>query len=110
MNRRILVVEEAEAELVAAVRWYDAHRPGLGAELQASVDEALARLVERVVAASPVSGMPAAIGAMKVFVARFPYAVIFVERGDDIWVLAFAHHHRRPGYWRGRDPSAPAGG
>ena len=105
MSKRILVVEEAEAELVAAVRWYDARRSGLGSEFRDSIDNALRKLVERPVAAAPVAGVSPVIGAKRVFVERFPYAVVFLERDSEIWVLAFAHHHRRPGYWRNRDPS-----
>jgi hypothetical protein len=33
---------------------------------------------------------------------RFPFAVAYVIRGDDVLVLAIAHTRRRPGYWRGR--------
>lgn len=106
MSKRVLVIEEAEAELVAAVGWYDAQQPGLGAELRDSIDTALRKLVECLVAAAPVAGVSPAIGAKRVFVERFPYAVVFVERDSDILVLAFAHHHRRPGYWRGRGPSS----
>lgn len=32
----------------------------------------------------------------------FPYAVIFVENADRIWVLAVMHMKRGPGYWKGR--------
>ena len=33
---------------------------------------------------------------------RFPYSLIYTVAGDEIRVLAVAHHSRRPGYWRGR--------
>jgi hypothetical protein len=106
VSKRVLVVEEAEAELVAAVGWYDAQLPGLGAELRDSIDNALRKLVERLVAAAPVAGVSPAIRAKRMFVERFPYAVVFVERDGDLLVLASAHHHRRPGYWRNRGSSA----
>lgn len=106
MGKRVVILEAAEFELVAAVRWYEAQRPGLGAEFRSRVDEAIRRLTESPVAASPVAGVPAEIGARKVFVERFPYAIIFITHSEDTWVLAFAHHHRRPGYWRRRKPSS----
>ena len=31
----------------------------------------------------------------------FPNSIVFIEHGEDLCV-AFAHHHRRPGYWRER--------
>jgi plasmid stabilization system protein ParE len=35
-------------------------------------------------------------------VGRFPYRIVYAMVGDDIFVLAVAHHHRRPGYWQYR--------
>ena len=33
---------------------------------------------------------------------RFPYSVIYYTKGDELRVIALAHHRRRPGYWAGR--------
>jgi len=33
---------------------------------------------------------------------RLPYSLICDDRGIDIRIVAFAHHKRRPGYWRKR--------
>jgi toxin ParE1/3/4 len=33
---------------------------------------------------------------------RFPYSIIYYIKGDEIRVIALAHHRRRPGYWVGR--------
>jgi hypothetical protein len=33
---------------------------------------------------------------------RFPYSLVYVVSVDRIFVLAYAHESRRPGYWRGR--------
>jgi hypothetical protein len=32
----------------------------------------------------------------------FPYAIIYVEQPDRIWILAVMHLKRRPGYWKHR--------
>ena len=32
----------------------------------------------------------------------FPYAIVFVEKPEHIWIVALMHMKRRPGYWRGR--------
>ena len=34
--------------------------------------------------------------------AQFPYAVIYLEKPDHIWIVAVMHLKRRPGYWRQR--------
>jgi hypothetical protein len=33
---------------------------------------------------------------------HFPYSVIYTVAGDEIQVLAVAHHSRHAGYWRKR--------
>ena len=33
---------------------------------------------------------------------RFPYSVIYYIHGDELRVIAIAHHRRRPTYWRAR--------
>lgn len=32
----------------------------------------------------------------------FPYAIIFLEKSEIIWIVAVMQMKRRPGYWRGR--------
>lgn len=32
----------------------------------------------------------------------FPYHVVYLPEEEDIYVVAFAHDRRQPGYWRGR--------
>jgi len=33
---------------------------------------------------------------------RFPYSVVYTQDVDDILILAVAHQHRKPNYWRAR--------
>jgi toxin ParE1/3/4 len=40
--------------------------------------------------------------ARRHFSGDFPYAVIFLEKPDCIWIVAVMHMKRRPGYWRER--------
>ena len=102
MSGRIIVLEEAEDELIEAQKWYDRHHQGLGKEFREAIDEAIQRLVKTPLAASPILNIPTSINARRVIVKRFPYSIIFIEHEDDLWVVAFAHQHRRPGYWRER--------
>ncbi len=32
----------------------------------------------------------------------FPYNIVYVIRGDVVFIIAIAHHRRQPGYWRTR--------
>jgi plasmid stabilization system protein ParE len=40
--------------------------------------------------------------ARRFLLKRFPFAIIYREKSTKIQVIAFAHGHRRPGYWRTR--------
>lgn len=104
MSHRVIVLDEAEDELIAARQWYETQRPGLGLEFRNVIDEAIDRLLEAPLSASPVVSVPSSVGARRVFVKRFPYSIVFIEHNEDLWIVAFAHHRRRPGYWRKRLP------
>jgi hypothetical protein len=41
-------------------------------------------------------------GTRRYLLKRYPYAVIYRELDDLIWVVAVAHGKRRPGYWKSR--------
>lgn len=41
-------------------------------------------------------------GKRRLVTRRFPFSVIYTVVGDQVHVLAVAHHGRRPGYWRRR--------
>jgi hypothetical protein len=32
----------------------------------------------------------------------FPYAVVYVEKAEGVWIVAVMYMKRRPGYWRRR--------
>jgi toxin ParE1/3/4 len=40
--------------------------------------------------------------ARRHFSREFPFGIIYVERPDDIWILAVMPLKREPGYWRHR--------
>lgn len=102
MSQRLIVLDEAEDELIEAEKWYERQRPGLGGEFRTAIDEGMERLLQAPLAASPIVNVPAFIGTRRILVKRFPYLIVFIEHGEDLWVVTFAHHHRRPGYWRER--------
>ncbi|MGH9577587.1 MAG: type II toxin-antitoxin system RelE/ParE family toxin [Terriglobales bacterium] len=41
-------------------------------------------------------------GKRRLVTRRFPFSVIYTVVGDQVRILAVAHHSRRPSYWRGR--------
>jgi hypothetical protein len=97
---------EAEAELAAAFDWYEerGHR-GLGERFIGCVDEAIVRIVETPRSFSVVM-REGEVDVRRVLVRDFPYQLLFVEAGApggiELLVVAVAHLHRDPDYWKGR--------
>jgi toxin ParE1/3/4 len=50
----------------------------------------------------PDSGAPLGQRARRFPLRPFSYDLVYVPVEDDIMIIAFAHHRRRPGYWRSR--------
>ena len=100
--RRIRVLEEASNEAIAAAAWYEQERPGLGLEFAQALDSALDLLQEDMVPLVPVPGTSGPKGAKRLLLRRFPYSIVVLESSDEYVVVAVAHQHRRPGYWKDR--------
>jgi plasmid stabilization system protein ParE len=88
---------EAHAEALAALAWYAAR----SLDAAARFERELAAAVERI-AGAPDRWPRHARVFRKLPLRRFPYLVIYRRTGDRVQVVAVAHGHRRPGYWRGR--------
>ena len=100
--RALRIHAAAVDEAVEAAAWYERERPGLGAEFERAIDAALDLLEEEIVPLTSVPGPAGTRGVKRLMLRRFPYSVIVLERDTEIFVIAFAHHARHPGYWRDR--------
>lgn len=90
-----LAVQEAEG----AMQWYERRRTGFGADFFAELERAMMQIA-RAPLASPVSRADAR--ARQLALRRFPFAIVYLARDDEVVVIAIAHLRRRPGYWRER--------
>jgi len=90
-------LEAARSELRAAVRYYEERRPGLGGEFRAQVRNAVER-IERLPHAWP----NLSENTRRCRLSRFPYGVIYVVDNGEVVIVAIAHSHRDPVYWRNR--------
>ena len=89
--------EEAREEFLAAIAWYEDARPGLGAEFEAEVEDAISTVEE-----NPCFYGELASGVRRCLVSRFPYALLYCVESERVIILAVMHTSRRPGYWRSR--------
>lgn len=95
MNIRLL--EPAQAELDDAVDWYSKQAPGLG---DVFLLEALKTL--KLMTQFPHAWHPLGLSIRRCRLNRFPYSVIYSIEDDELLVIAVAHQHRKPRYWRSR--------
>jgi plasmid stabilization system protein ParE len=87
----------AREELDASVDFYEARLAGLGGRFLAGVEEAIGRIAE-----SPGAGSALEGGLRKRLVSGFPFSIVYRVAQGQIFIVAVAHQHRRPDYWRRR--------
>ncbi len=88
---------EARAEVSESMEFYEGCLDGLGLRFLAAVEQTAEHI-----SASPEAGSPLAGGFRKRIVCGFPYTVIYRVWEDYVYLVAVAHQHRRPDYWRHR--------
>lgn len=92
---------EAEAELIAAMAWYEQRREGLGIDFHSEVEVVLDQIRQ-----APSRGWKCDDEGHRVLpVDRFPYLIYYEETQDEVWVAAIAHQRRQPDYWQHRKPN-----
>ena len=97
MTYRLVLQPEAEADLNEAYRWYEAQRPGLGAEFIDSVEAVFERIRR-----TPESRAVVYRDVRQTLVRRFPYVVCYVFQENQADVVAVFHGHRDPTVWKSR--------
>ena len=98
----VKVSREAGRELEEAAAWYEKEESGLGERLIDAFEHATQLLKEPNQPLCPVTGEAAGRGAKRLILHRFPFSLITIQNHQTITVVAFAHHARKPGYWRKR--------
>ena len=93
MNVEFLAPAADESE--EAYSFYEARQLGLGAEFRVELERALQLIVAHPMAWARTSG-----AARQCRLNRFPSAVVYRVRADDI--IAIAHFRRQPRYWKDR--------
>ena len=90
---RVELHDEARTELDSSAHHYDGEVPGMGARyldqmwhgIGRNLDSPHRKKLRKLVTSGP-----------------FRYSIIYAVQSDSIFVVAFASHYKRPGYWRQR--------
>ena len=88
---------EAGAELEEAQAWYEERSEVAAQAFALEIDEAVQKIL-----GAPLRYPRAQRGERHFVLNRFPYTIIYKIRRTTVFITAFAHQSRRPGYWRRR--------
>jgi plasmid stabilization system protein ParE len=93
----IRFLEPARIELDDAISWYDSEQENLGRLFFEEVRFALKRITT-----FPESCAQIAPGLRRCLTRRFPYMLVYGIDNETVVIVAVAHLHREPMYWRDR--------
>lgn len=99
---RLEIVSAAADEAEAAADWCESELPGLGRPFRESLNAGLELMEQGWVSGNSMPGHLGRKDVRRLVLRRFPFDIVFLCTSRRIIVLAFAHHARRPGYWRAR--------
>lgn len=98
VEHSLLIHPAAEADAHAAHAWYAERNPTAAAQFLTNLDIAMGRI------RSAPKRWPRVFGEYRRFILpKFPFSVVYRTHGNEIEVIAIAHHRRRPRYWIERD-------
>jgi toxin ParE1/3/4 len=96
-GRSLEIHPEALEEFKSALIWYQERSEIAAANFVAELDRAVELVIK-----SPERWPSGEYGIRKFTLRRFPFAIFYRTTGAAIQILAVAHGHRRPGYWKPR--------
>lgn len=88
---------EAIAEARAARIWYAERNPAAAEAFLHELDLGIERIV-----CDPEMRTVSIAGTRRYLFRYFPFAIIYRIKHSTIQIIAVAHGHRRPGYWKDR--------
>ncbi|MCP4344654.1 MAG: type II toxin-antitoxin system RelE/ParE family toxin [Desulfobacterales bacterium] len=93
----VIIHKDAKSELFEAIAWHDAKSYRLGLDFAREVERAIQYIRE-----DPKRWPEKKNKTRRYLLQKFPYAIFYIDRKDDIWVVAIAHTKRKPYYWKKR--------
>ncbi|MBI3321644.1 MAG: type II toxin-antitoxin system RelE/ParE family toxin [Candidatus Omnitrophica bacterium] len=97
MTRNLEYLQEALEEAEEATRWYAERSPTTAAAFTNELDVAAAAVEQ-----APQAWPPYDHGTRRFLLRRFPYFLVYRIEPTRVVIVAVAHAHRRPGYWKDR--------
>ena len=95
MTLRFLSI--AKIELDQSFEYYESQKPKLGESFLQEVRQGVNRIKNHPTAWTRISKR-----TRRCLLNKFPFGIIYQIREDEILVIAIAHLHRKPNYWKSR--------
>jgi len=92
-----IILSPAEDEFIESVHYYNSESEGLGFEFAAEVEKTLERIIKHPDAWNSISK-----NTRQCRCKRFPFAIIYQIKSDEIVIVAIMHLNREPTYWKNR--------
>lgn len=103
MTRELEYLDEAIEDAEAAARWYAARSGSAATGFADEVDSAVEAIEQ-----NPEAWPRFDHDTRPYLLRRYPFSVVYRLEATRILIVAVAHGHRRPGYWRSRLQNKPA--
>lgn len=97
MPAKVVLTLAAQIELAEALQWLTERSLDRAVAFDAAYEQ-----VERHIADHPEWLPEIESGIRRALIQRFRYSVFFTLNENEAVIVAVAHQHRRPGYWRER--------
>jgi plasmid stabilization system protein ParE len=94
---RVSFHPDAAAEVERAQTWYEERSVFAAAGFLQEFSHSVQRL-----SAAPERYPAAEHGTRRILLDQYPFSVFYLARREEIFIIAVAHHKRRPGYWAAR--------
>ncbi len=91
---KIVFAKLAKLELEDAIAYYELEYSGLGINFKNEVTKSLDRIKKY-----PEAGAVERNEIRKSIIHKFPYKILYSIETNHIFIIAIAHHHRKPDYW-----------
>jgi len=94
---KIRYLPDAHGELLENVAYYHERNPVAAKHFAEAIRQEERHLIVQPWSAAKTMGEPRSWR-----IPRFPYSLIYRIVGQEVLIIALAHHSRRPGYWKDR--------
>ena len=90
---------EAADELEKSADWYGARGEGLAVGFLEEFERVASLIGSRPASFPRLHDVAPELEIRRALLPRFPYALVFLDLGPEVRIIAVAHAKRRPGYW-----------